>query len=164
MAARGGILAAALSGALLLAAAPAPAGDDLAGPGQVVDGDGLYVEGREIRLQGIDAPEWKQACKRPGQRKWMAGQEASAVMSSLLAAAPVACQDTGARSYKRIVAVCYRDGEDLGLTMVRLGWAFDAPKFSHGRYAAAEQAAREAGRGMWQGECEKPWIWRKANR
>ena len=47
--------------------------------------------------------------------------------------------------------------------MVRLGWAFDAPKYSHGRYAAAEQAAHEAGRGMWQGECEKPWVWRKRN-
>lgn len=151
-----------LAAIFVLAATPALA--DLSGQGQVVDGDGLHVEGREIRLAGIDAPERDQACTRPGQDKWMAGREASAVMASLLAAAPVACHDTGERSYKRIVAVCYRDGEDIGLTMVRLGWAFDNPKYSHGRYAAAEAQARQAGRGVWQGACEKPWIWRKANR
>lgn len=47
--------------------------------------------------------------------------------------------------------------------MVRLGWAFDSPKFSKGRYAATESEAREVGRGMWQDECEKPWLWRKRN-
>jgi len=149
--------------AALILAAPAAAAD-LTGPAQAKDGDGLFVQGKEIRLAGIDAPEWSQACARPGQRKWMAGREATAVLSSLLAAAPIACVDTGARSYRRIVAVCYRNGEDIGLVMVRLGWAFDAPEYSHGRYAAAQAQARQAGRGIWQGSCELPWEWRKANR
>ena len=52
----------------------------------------------------------------------------------------------------------------MGLVMVRMGWAFDVSEYSHGRYAAAEAEARQAGRGMWQGECEWPWEWRKANR
>lgn len=153
-------VAAALAAVVLIAAAPPP----LEGTGQAKDGDGLILQGHEIRLAGIDAPEWNQACERAGTAKWMAGREATAALASLLAAAPVTCHDTGERSYRRIVAVCYRNGEDLGLVMVRLGWAFDAPKYSHGRYAAAESEARAAGRGIWQGHCEKPWDWRRANR
>ena len=133
------------------------------GPAQVIDGDGLVVGGRELRLDGIDAPEWKQTCRRDGS-DWYAGREATAALRSLVAGRTVSCHDTGARSYRRIVAVCYLRGEDVGALMVRLGWAFDAPKYSAGRYAAAEAEARLAGRGLWQGECQPPWNWRRDNR
>lgn len=155
---RGLLVLTALAAALAAGAAPALA---LEGYGQAVDGDGLYVEGREIRLHGIDAPEWDQVCMQPGDDKWMAGREATAALRSLLASGPVTCHDTGARSYKRIVAVCYLRGADLAAIMVRLGWAFDAPRYSRGRYAAAEAVARETGRGIWAGHCDKPWEWRR---
>ena len=110
---------------------------DLVGPAQAKDGDSLILAGREIRLGGIDAPEWKQECAANGVR-WRCGRAAAAVLASLTAGKTVACADTGERSYQRIVALCFVDGEDLGGRLVALGWAVDVPRFSGGRYAARE--------------------------
>lgn len=59
-----------------------------------------------------------------------------------------------------------RLGDNGPLLASLMDWALYNPKYSHNSYspAAAEAEAREAGRGMWQGECELPWVWRKANR
>jgi endonuclease YncB( thermonuclease family) len=36
------------------------------GPAQVIDADSIVVEGRELRIAGIDTPEWDQTCTAPG--------------------------------------------------------------------------------------------------
>ena len=33
---------------------------DFVGPVQVKDGDSIFIEGRELRVFGIDVPEWSQ--------------------------------------------------------------------------------------------------------
>jgi endonuclease YncB( thermonuclease family) len=35
---------------------------DITGPATVIDGDTIDIEGRRIRLYGIDAPESRQTC------------------------------------------------------------------------------------------------------
>jgi len=139
------------------------AADSISGRAQVIDGDSLYVAARELRLAGIDAPEWKQVCTRDG-KDWMAGQDARRAVASLVAGREIICEDTGERSYRRVVARCWLDGKELNATIVRLGWAFDNPKYSDGRYAPAEAEAREHGRGIHAGSCAKPWDWRRENR
>lgn len=37
---------------------------DVVGMARVIDGDSLVVAGREVRMQGIDAPEGRQSCRR----------------------------------------------------------------------------------------------------
>lgn len=148
---------------LLVAAAPALA--DWSGPFEVHDGDGLVVGGLELRLSGIDAPELSQACHRNGEA-WYAGCAARDAVAQMLRGRSVLCRDLGPRTYGRPVVDCTIDGEDLLEAIVRAGWAFDYVQFSktrdlpNGRYFDAEREAREAGRGMWQGQCEKPWDWR----
>jgi endonuclease YncB( thermonuclease family) len=39
------------------------------GQARVIDGDTLVIAGQHIRLDGIDAPETKQVCKRDGDRR-----------------------------------------------------------------------------------------------
>lgn len=141
----------------------AAGGDTLSGQAQVIDGDSLYVAARELRLAGIDAPEWKQTCRRDG-KDWMAGEDAKRAVASLLAGRVIVCEDTGERSYRRVVARCWLDGRELNETIVRMGWAFDNPKYSGGRYAAAETEARTDARGIHAGICSKPWDWRRENR
>jgi endonuclease YncB( thermonuclease family) len=46
--------------------------------------------------------------------------------------------------------------------MVAAGWARDWPRFSHGRYASAEAAARLAHRGIWGLACPAD-LWGNRN-
>ena len=57
---------AAITLAALAMASPAPAAP-LWGIGKAIDGDSLTVDGKEVRLHGIDAPEFNQTCKKGGQ-------------------------------------------------------------------------------------------------
>jgi endonuclease YncB( thermonuclease family) len=52
------------------------------------------------------------------------------------------------------------DGTDLGQWLVQGGLALDWPKYSKGRYGAAQKDAERAGRGMWAGSYVEPWLYR----
>ena len=47
--------------------------------------------------------------------------------------------------------------------MVSQGWAVAYYQYSY-EYSRAEQRAKSARRGIWAGEFEKPWEWRKQQR
>lgn len=119
------------------AAAPSP--PPLAGPARPIDGDTLAIGATRIRLWGIDAPE----AETPS------GRQATRLMAQALAQGPVRCEDTGGRSHDRIVARCDdAKGQDIAERLVAAGLAVDWPKFSGGRYAAAEARARQTGLGV----------------
>lgn len=133
------------------------------GQAKLKDADSLYVQGRELRLAGIDAPEWSQPCRLNGE-EWFAGRAARDAVAALIGGRRLHCVGTGEQTYGRAVARCYLDGRDLQEIIVAAGWAFDYRQYSKGRYAQAEAEARRARRGLWQGVCEKPWVWRRKNR
>ena len=121
---------------LLLVSLPAIAGDV-----RIVDGDTIELHGVRVRLAGIDAPESGTAC----------GPTATAALAGLVGGGPVVCAPIGVDRYGRLVARCRAGGVDLATAMVAAGWARDWPAYSGGAYAAAEAAARAAGRGIWGG-------------
>jgi endonuclease YncB( thermonuclease family) len=142
-----------------------------AGVGRVVDGDTLRVEGRTYRLWGIDAPELIQVCQRDGQA-YACGREAAAYLRTLLvpdptlgdSAAPAApqqlvCTPRTSDQYGRTAALCRLGDKDLGAEMVRAGWALNLTR-QGSDYAAEEDDAREARRGLWGGNFDTPWEWR----
>src|SRR5690606_26832850 len=53
------------------------------GHATAIDGDSLYVAGREVRLMGIDAPEGQQLCRRGGA-KWECGEAATQELAGLI--------------------------------------------------------------------------------
>jgi endonuclease YncB( thermonuclease family) len=55
--------------------------------------------------------------------------------------------------YGRQIAQCSVGGTDFGDHIVTSGWGRDWPRYSHGRYAAAEAQARAASRGIWGLAC-----------
>lgn len=146
---------------LILLAGPA-LGADLTGIAQAKDGDSLVVNGQEVRLHGIDAPEWHQPCELPGGGKWHPGQEAAAWLRSVLADHSISCKPEAHDHYRRTVATCYLDGRNLNEWLVREGWAFAYRRYSD-RYVPAEAEAKAAGRGLWRGTCEQPETWRHRN-
>ena len=59
------------------------AAETITGTVEVIDGDSLVLAGRQIRLVGIDAPEYDQTCDRAGQ-SWACGAEAKAQLAELV--------------------------------------------------------------------------------
>lgn len=110
----------------------------ITGPASVTDGDTIRVLGRTIRLRGVAAPERDDAD----------GPAATAFLRQLVEGQDVSCLPDGTKTRGRIVAVCFRDGQDIGQLIIQAGHARDCPRFSGGGYAAAEARARAAGRDL----------------
>lgn len=104
---------------------------NISGPVEYVyDGDTIKVDGRHIRLQGLDAEELSEP-NGPGARE---------VMQAIVAGKAITCIPDGTTSHSRIVAVCYAGSIDIAIALVAGGWALDCPRYSKGRYRAYEPA------------------------
>lgn len=63
------------------------------------------------------------------------------------------------------VGTCARaDGKDVALWLVENGQAMDWPMYSSGKYASAQERAKTAKVGIWQGSSQPPWEWRQSGR
>jgi endonuclease YncB( thermonuclease family) len=145
---------------------PAIADPRLEARPEVYDGDSLIFSEMETRLEHIDAPELDQPCWRYG-RRWRAGLDSAAFLSGLVTSGRLECTSKGWDRYHRPLVECLVNGEEIGRIMVKEGMAFafcaDPPECKRysGRYLPEEAEAREARRGIWQGHCEKPWLYRR---
>lgn len=133
-----------------------PAGvSDIEGKARIIDGDSLYVGGREVRLQGIDAPEGRQTCRRDG-REWACGNAARNELAKMIAGREVACHGLDIDRHDRLLAVCRANGRELNREMVARGFAV-----SYGNYQTEEAEALRARLGVWAGEFDRPRDWRR---
>ncbi|MCP5199701.1 MAG: thermonuclease family protein [Gammaproteobacteria bacterium] len=132
----------------------------LQGRAHAIDGDSLRLGDEEIRLQGIDAPEARQACTRDGH-DWACGRVAAQALAELVEGGELRCTYDDRDAYGRALATCTRDGRDVNAAMVERGLALAYRHYTE-RYAAEEDRARQARRGLWAGEFEAPWRWRHA--
>ena len=128
---------------------------------KVSDGDTITVldsskTQHKIRLQGIDAPEKKQAFGN-ASRKFLAG---------LVANREVRVAWSKRDRYQRILGTVFVDGKDVNLEMLKAGMAWHYKKYdSTPAYAQAESEARAAKRGLWQDKNPiEPEAFRKAKR
>lgn len=140
-------------------------GGPFSGPARVIDGDTFDIGDVRVRMQGIDALEHDQSCNRRDGGRFACGAAARDRLAALVKDAVVTCIPDGTQTYGRIVAACSvrpAGGAvlELNRAMVRSGLAFDCPRFSDGRYAAEEAAARQEGDGAWAGRFEFPWSHR----
>ncbi|MEQ1522432.1 MAG: thermonuclease family protein [Aestuariivirga sp.] len=130
---------------------------------QVVDGDSLRRGGTDIRLHGIDAPEYRQSCTDRHGAEYPCGKQAANALRSLVREGEVSCTSIETDRYGRAVAVCKRGDLDINGEMVRLGWAV---AYSHHSlsYVRLEAEARRATRGIWAGSFEPPEDYRARQR
>ena len=129
----------------------------------VVDGDSLRRAETDIRLYGIDAPEYRQTCTDRSGRDYACGKEAAAALRQLLRGRTVTCSSFETDRYGRAIALCKAGDLDLNGEMVRLGWAVAYTRHSVD-YVSEEAQARAARRGLWQGRFENPQDWRARHR
>lgn len=148
-------MARSLTIALLLVMAGSPGiAAPISGTGRPIDGDSLKVGEQEVRLFGIDAPEFTQVCARNGN-PWACGTAAAAQLSKLVLGRPVTCVSMGKDRYGRILGRCSVGATDLNRTMVATGYALAYRRYSTD-YVSAEESAKVAKRGIWSGTFKLP--------
>jgi endonuclease YncB( thermonuclease family) len=134
----------------------------LSGPAKVIDGDSLEIQGKRIRLLGIDAPEATQSCDSEGQ-KWPCGQASAERLRGLIGDDAVTCDGSEVDRYGRLLAVCRLAGVDLNQAMVADGWATAFRRYSD-VYVVDETRARAAKLGLWASSFELPEVYRAEKR
>lgn len=129
----------------------------VSGSVKVIDGDTLVLDGKRIRLVGIDAPELRQVCQRDNQ-PWPCGKGAKDHLIALTGDAKTRCEAGGSDRYGRLLALCLSGSRDLNAAMVGAGYAI-----AFGDYEAEESAARAKRLGIWSGTFEAPRTWRQTH-
>lgn len=129
---------------------------------RIVDGDTLVFGDVRVRLNGIDAPEWKQICQDRAGRSYRCGQSARAALNGQVGSAEIRCQGTQYDRYQRLIATCWRENVDLNGWMVEQGWAVAFRRYSE-VYVNQEDQARSARAGLWAGAFDMPWDWRRSH-
>jgi len=130
------------------------------GNARVVDGDTIWIGETKIRLFGIDAPETKQECQDANGNPWMAGQDATAFLKTMTDGKEVSCSEHGKDRYGRVIGSCEVGDMDINREMVVVGLARAYRQYSE-RYLYEEHGAMRSKAGMWGGNCEAPWDWRR---
>ncbi len=125
----------------------------------VTDGDTVWVfagggqQAMDIRIQGVDAPE---ICQNYGR------VSAEALLQHLQHKT-VSVTGRARDKYGRVVAKISLNGQDVGAWLVENGhaWSYHNRR-SLGPYGSQENAARQAGRGLWaSGSPIEPKVFRK---
>ena len=129
---------------------------------KVSDGDSVTIldatqKQHEVRLHGIDTPEYRQPY----------GKAAMNALGKLVAGEGVCVDVKGADRYGRTVGVVFKGNLNVNLRMVRSGYAWWYKKYAplDDDLRLAEQHARADGLGLWaEPNPIPPWEWREANR
>lgn len=125
---------------------------------RVLDGDTFVLLDAEknlntIRIWGIDCPERRQSF----------GDKATLFLSSLVVGKPVTVTVKSKDQYGRLVGQVFHEGSDIGLAMVRMGFAWHYVAITKNRaLAAAQLEAKKQQLGLWsEPKPTPPWVFRK---
>ena len=129
------------------------------GKAKIIDGDTIHINQNKIRLHGIDAPERSQQCTYRSQN-WLCGKQSTLELKKIINNQIIKCQILNVDKYKRYVANCYINNLNINQIMVKKGWAI-AYRFYSKDYVDDENYARENKSGIWKGEFEYPYRFRK---
>ena len=139
------------------------AAEPITGTAEVTDGDSLKVNGCNIRLEGIDAPEKDQFCINAGGQQVACGFDARDRLRDFINGRQVSCEKKGVDiKYCRTLAACSVDGEDIQAWMVSEGLALAYEEYSK-EFVPQQDEARAAQRGLWRGTFVAPWEFRHHN-
>ena len=141
------------------------------GHAKVTDGDTIKINTFKIRLDGIDAPEKKQKCKRPYLEIFMftfyedysCGQKSTEALIKKINNQKITCKISNVDYFKRLIGECYKRKINLNAWLVSNGHAVAFRKYSK-KYVPDEILAKQEKKGIWQGKFEMPWDYRKSNK
>ena len=146
---------------------------EIYGEAKVIDGDTIHIKSFKIRLEGIDAPEMKQKCKKESvkisliiginfENNYACGVISKKKLISKINNTLIKCISLSKDRYKRYLATCYKNNINLNKWMVNNGYAVAYKRYSK-QYIKDEDYAKKNKLGIWQGSFIRPEKWRKLN-
>ena len=146
---------------------------EIYGVPKIIDGDTVHINNYKLRLEGIDAPEMRQQCKKEFlkissiigftfYKDYSCGKVSKEKLISKISGIEIKCIFTTKDRYKRYIATCYKEKTNLNQWMVRNGYAIAYRRYSK-KYVPDEDFAKENKLGLWQGKFMNPEKWRKLN-
>ena len=147
--------------------------EEISGIPRVVDGDTVHINEFKIRLEGIDAPEIRQQCKKKKlkissiigytfYKNYNCGEISKENLEAKVDGSKIKCISSGKDRYERYLAKCFKNRTNLNRWMVRNGYAVAYRQYSN-EYVSDEDFAKKNKLGLWQGKFLKPEKWRKLN-
>ena len=147
--------------------------EEISGVAEIIDGDTVYINNDKFRLEGIDAPEMRQQCKKESlkissiigftfYKDYNCGKISKEKLISKINGSEIKCIFTTKDKYKRYIATCFKGKTNLNQWMVRNGLAVAYRRYSK-KYVPDEDFAKENKLGLWQGKFMNPEKWRKLN-
>jgi len=135
---------------------------NFSGNTKVLDGDSIKVGGKEVRLFGLDAPEFKQTCFNAKNQEYACGQASFEFLTNLVSAQNVRCDYSGKDKYDRFLGKCFIGELSINQEIVKNGHAV-IYNFSESdeKMDALEAQAKSNKRGIWQGAFQLPKDYRK---
>lgn len=126
---------------------------EIAGTASVRSGNEIAVEGKEIRLYGVSAPQRDARCDS-GEGEFQCGIIAWAELILLADGRLLSCDIEDEAPDGAALGTCYVGERDVNEALVRSGWAEAAAEVD--RYRVDQEDARRARRGMWAGRVRPP--------
>ena len=147
--------------------------EEISGIPKVVDGDTVHIDNYKFRLEGIDAPEMRQQCKKESfkisffigftfYKDYSCGRVSKEKLITKIDTTEIKCISSSKDRYKRYIATCYKGKTNLNQWMVRNGFAIAYRRYSKA-YVPDEEFAKENKLGLWKGKFMEPEKWRKLN-
>ena len=147
--------------------------EEIIGIPKIVDGDTVHINKYKIRLEGIDAPEIRQKCKKEKlkissiigftfYKDYNCGEVSREKLKKKVDRSKIKCILSSKDRYERYLAKCFKEKINLNRWMVRNGYAIAYRRYSK-KYIPDEEFAKENKLGLWQGKFLDPEKWRKLN-
>ena len=147
--------------------------EEISGIPKVIDGDTIHINNYKFRLEGIDAPEMRQQCKKESfkissligftfYKDYSCGRVSKEKLITKINTSEIKCISSSKDRYKRYIATCFKGKINLNQWMVRNGFAIAYRRYSK-KYVPDEVFAKENKLGLWQGKFMEPEKWRKLN-
>ena len=114
---------------------------EIIGIPKIIDGDTIYINEYKIRLEGIDAPEMRQECKKERlkissivgftfYKNYNCGEVSKENLEVKIDGSKIKCISSTKDKYKRYLAKCFKDKINLNRWMVRNGYAVAYRRYS----------------------------------
>ena len=147
--------------------------EEIIGKPKIIDGDTIHISKYKIRLEGIDAPEMRQKCKKEKLKisstigftfyeDYYCGKDSKENLKAKVDGSKIKCVSSSKDRYDRYLATCFKDKLNLNQWMVRNGYAIAYRRYSK-KYISDEDFAKQNKLGLWQGKFTNPEKWRKLN-